>query len=375
MSSKLFSPIEIGGVQFHNRIAVSPMCQYSADDGSATDWHIQHWMMLAMSGAAMITAEATGVTRAGRITHACLGIYSDNNEAAAARALAAARRVAPAGTRFGIQLAHAGRKASTQVPWQGGGPLGKGEDPWPTVAPSAIPFADSWHVPEALDREGIGGITRAFVEAAKRAERAGFDYVEIHGAHGYLLHEFLSPLANRRDDEYGGPLANRMRFMLEVARAVRAALPPAMIVGARLSATDWVEGGFDPGEAVTVVRALKEAGVAFICASSGGLSPHQKMPLGPGYQVAFADRIRREAELPTRAVGLITEPALAEAIIAEGRADLVALGRAILADPRWPWRAAVQLGAKYHPPAQYRRAMPTLEAFATLPAEARRSAA
>ena len=374
MTSRLFSPIEIGGMQFHNRIAISPMCQYSADDGSATDWHLQHWMMLAMSGAAMITIEATGVTRAGRITHNCLGLYSDHNEAAAARALAAARRVARPGTRFGIQLAHAGRKASTQVPWQGGGALGKGEDPWPTIAPSAIAFTDSWHVPQALDRDGIAGVTTAFVRAAKRAERAGFDYVEIHGAHGYLLHEFLSPLANRRDDDYGGPLENRMRLILDVAHAVRAALPPAMIVGARLSATDWVDGGFAVDEAVIVARALKEAGVAFVCVSSGGMSPHQKPPLGPGYQVPFAERIRREAGLPTRAVGLITEPAMAEAIIAEGRADLVALGRAILADPRWPWRAAVALGGKVHPPSQYLRAMPTVEASVALPG-ARRSAA
>ena len=375
MTSRLFSPIEIGGMQFHNRIAVSPMCQYSADDGSATDWHLQHWMMLAMSGAAMITIEATGVTRAGRITHNCLGLYSDHNEAAAARTLAAARRVARPGTRFGIQLAHAGRKASTQVPWQGGGALGKGEDPWPTLAPSAIAFTESWHVPAALDRDGIAGVTAAFVQAAKRAERAGFDYVEIHGAHGYLLHEFLSPLANHRDDDYGGPPENRMRLILEVARSVRAALPPAMIVGARLSATDWVEGGFKVDEAVIVASALKEAGVAFVCTSSGGMSPHQKPPLGPGYQVPFAERIRREAGLPTRAVGLITEPAMAEAIIAEGRADLVALGRAILADPRWPWRAAVELGGKVHPPAQYLRAMPTVEASVTSPAAARRSAA
>jgi 2,4-dienoyl-CoA reductase-like NADH-dependent reductase (Old Yellow Enzyme family) len=374
MTSRLFSPIEIGGMRFSNRIAVSPMCQYSADDGSATDWHIQHWMTLAMSGAAMITAEATGVTRAGRITHGCLGMYSDHNEAAAARALAAARRVAPPGARFGIQLAHAGRKASTKLPWEGGRPLGKGEDAWPTVAPSAVAYADGWPVPEALDREGIAASTNAFVEAARRSQRAGFDFVEIHGAHGYLLHQFLSPLANHREDEYGGSLANRMRFILEVAGAVRAALPPTMIVGARLSATDWVDGGFNVEEAVIVAHALKEAGVAYICASSGGLSPHQKVALGPGYQVGFAERIRREAGVPTRAVGLITEPAMAEAVIAEGRADLIALGRAMLADPRWPWRAAVQLGAKYDPPAQYMRAMPTVETFAA-PAEMRRSAA
>jgi 2,4-dienoyl-CoA reductase-like NADH-dependent reductase (Old Yellow Enzyme family) len=375
MTSRLFSPIEIGGMQFHNRIAVSPMCQYSADDGSATDWHLQHWMMLAMSGAGLVTVEATGVERRGRITHSCLGLYSDNNEAAAARALAAARRVARPGTRFGVQLAHAGRKASTQMPWQGSRPLGKGEDAWSTVAPSAIPYADGWHIPEALDRDGITAITAAFVEAAKRAERAGFDYVEIHGAHGYLLHEFLSPLANRRDDDYGGRLENRMRFIVEVAGAVRAVLPPAMIIGARLSATDWVEGGFDVGEAVVVARALHEAGVAFVCASSGGVSPNQKVTIVAGYQVPFAERIRREAGLPSRAVGLITEPKMAEAIVAEGRADLVALGRAILADPRWPWRAAAMLGAKFYPPAPYLRAAPTVEAWAAAPAETRRTAA
>ena len=375
MTSRLFSPIEIGGMQILNRIAVSPMCQYSADDGSATDWHLQHWMMLAISGAGLITIEATGVERRGRISHSCLGLYSDNNEAAAARALAAARRVARPGTRFGIQLAHAGRKASVQLPWQGGAPLAAGEDPWTTVAPSAIPYAEGWNMPQALDRNGIAEVTAAFVAAAKRAERAGFDYVEIHGAHGYLLHEFLSPLANRRDDDYGGPLANRMRFIVEVAGAVRAALPTSMIVGARLSASDWVEGGFDPDEAVIVARALKEAGIGFICASSGGNSPNQKVVMAPGYQVHFAERIRREAGIPTRAVGLITEPTAAETIVAEGRADLVALGRAILADPRWPWRAAAILGAKFYPPPQYLRAVPTVEAWAPVPAETRKSAA
>jgi len=376
MPSRLFSPIVIGGMQFDNRIAVSPMCQYSADDGSATDWHLQHWMTLAMSGAGMVTVEATGVERRGRITHGCLGLYSDHNEAAAARGLAAARRVARSGTRFGIQLAHAGRKASVHRPWQGGAPLGKGDDPWVPVAPSAIPYAEGWHVPEALDRDGIAGIVAAFVAAAERAERAGFDYVEVHGAHGYLLHEFLSPLANRRDDDYGGPLENRMRLLLEVARAVRAALPPAMIVGARLSGSDWVEGGFNADEVVIVARALRDAGIAFVCASGGGMSPSQKVTMVPGYQVPFAERIRREAGIASRAVGLITEPAMAEAIVAEERADLVALGRAILADPRWPWRAAVMLGEKYYPPPQYLRSAPTMDAWAaTTPAEARKSAA
>ena len=373
MSSRLFSPIEIGGVSFNNRIAVSPMCQYSADDGSPTDWHLQHWPMLAMSGAGMVTIEATGVERRGRITHGCLGIYSDDNEAGIHRTLHAARRVAQPSTRFGIQLAHAGLKASTQRPWQGGGPLHKHEDPWVTVAPSAIPYADNWHVPEELDHHGIAQITAAFAAAAKRAQRAGFDYVEVHGAHGYLLHEFLSPLSNHRRDDYGGSLTNRLRFLLEATRAVREAVP-GMLIGARLSATDWVEGGFVVEEAVNVAAALKEAGVAFICASTGGNSPHQKITPSPGYQVPFAERIRREAGIVTRAVGLIDDPHQAEAIIAEGKADMVALARAMLADPRWPWRAAATLGEKPHAPPQYLRSLPTLEKW-TAAEEKRRTAA
>ena len=370
----LFSPIELGGLHFANRIAVAPMCQYSADDGSATDWHLQHWMNLAMSGAGSVTIEATAVERRGRITHGCLGLYSDHNEAAARRTLAAARQVAPHGTRFGIQLAHAGRKASTQIPWEGGGPLGVDEDPWQTVAPSALAFNEGWNVPEALDHAGIDRVLRAFIDAAARAHRAGFDFVEIHGAHGYLFHEFLSPLANRRTDDYGGTLKNRMRLIVSVARALRASLPEEMMVGARLSATDWVEGGFTPDEAVEVARALKQEGIAYICASSGGVSPHQKVPLAPGYQVPFAEKIRREAGIPTRAVGLIDEPYQAEAIVSEGRADMVALARAMLADPRWPWRAAATLGAPFHPPPQYLRSKPTMEKWAVSP-QAEKSAA
>ncbi len=364
MSSALFSPISLGGMEFPNRIAVAPMCQYSADDGSATDWHLQHWMQLAMSGAGSVTMEATGVERRGRITHGCLGLYTDDNEAAAARMLAAARRVAPPGTKFGIQLAHAGRKASTQVPWRGGGPLGKHDDPWITVAPSPLAHADGWHVPEPLDIGDIAHVTKAFVQAGERAVRAGFDFVEIHGAHGYLLNQFLSPIANHRTDSYGGALAHRMRFILEVADAVRAALPKHIMMGARLSATDWVPGGFDIDDAVIVARGLKEAGAEYICASSGGVSPHQKIPAGLGYQVHLAAQIRKEANIPTRAVGLITDPAQADAIVAEGRADMVALARAILADPRWPWRAAAELGAEYRPPLQYERSKPTMAHWA-----------
>jgi 2,4-dienoyl-CoA reductase-like NADH-dependent reductase (Old Yellow Enzyme family) len=362
--SALFSPLDVGGMSVPNRIVVAPMCQYSADDGSATDWHLQHWMTLAISGAGMITIEATAVERRGRITHSCLGLYSDDNEAAARRTLAAARRVAPHGTRFGIQLAHAGRKASTGLPWAGGGTLTRHEDPWLTVAPSPIPFADGWHVPEALDEDGIAEIVKKFAAAARRAVNAGFDYVEIHAGHGYLVHEFLSPISNRRTDRWGGSLDNRMRFAVEVARAVRASVPAPVPVGARISATDWVEGGFTIDDAVVVARALKAAGVAFVCASGGGTSPHAKPPLGPGYMVPFAARIRKDAGILTRAVGLIDDPAQAEAIVAGGEADLVALARAILANPRWPWLAAAKLGKKPHAVVQYERSLPTVEKWA-----------
>ncbi|CAN5234832.1 NADH:flavin oxidoreductase/NADH oxidase [soil metagenome] len=363
MTAALFSPVAIDGMTFRNRIAVAPMCQYSADDGSATDWHLQHWMTLAMSGAAMITIEATGVERIGRITHGCLGLYSDHNLAAAQRALAAARRVAPADTRFGIQLAHAGRKASVHVPWQGSGPLAPHEDAWQTVGPSAVPFSPDWHTPRELDEPGIQHVIGSFAAAARRAVAAGFDFVEIHGAHGYLIHSFLSPTANKRTDHWGGSLENRMRLALAVTRAVRAAVPASMPVGIRLSVTEWNETGFNPDEAVVVARALKEAGIAFVCASSGGIDYQQKVPSTPGYQVHLAARIRAEAGVATRAVGLIDEPRLADSIVAEGKADMVALGRAMLADPRWPWRAAASLGVPFHPVPQYARAAPTLSGW------------
>ena len=374
MPAALFSPIEIGGMSFPNRIAVAPMCQYSAADGCATDWHLQHWMMLAMSGAGMVTMEATAVERRGRITHADLGLYSEDNEAAAARTLAAARRVAPPGTRFGIQLAHAGRKASVRPPWQGGGSLTAEEDAWLTAAPSAVPFSEDWHLPEPLDEPAIHRLVGAFVSAAKRAERAGFDFVELHGAHGYLLHEFLSPLSNKREDGWGGSLENRMRLILDVARAVRGELPTRMMVGARLSASEWIEGGFSLDEAVVVSKRLKEAGVAYICASSGGNSAQAKIAVGPGYQVPFAERIRRDADIPTRAVGLIVDPHQAEAIISTGQADVVALARALLADPRWPWRAAAALGEEVRTPPQYARSEPTMRHWAAPPIAAKNAA-
>jgi len=374
MSSLLFTPLDIGGMQVPNRIAVAPMCMYSADDGCPHDWHLQHWMMLGMSGAGTVTFEATGVERRGRITHGCLGLYSDANEAAIGRCLAAARRVAPPETKFGIQLAHAGRKASTKRHWQGGGPVADDDDPWLTVAPSAIAQSEGWHVPEALDDAGIERVVGAFGAAAARVARLGFDFAEIHFAHGYLVHEFLSPVANKREDKWGGSLENRMRFALAVAGAVRRALPASMPVGARLSATDWVDGGFNPDEAVTVARALKAEGFAFICASSGGVDHKAKVPQGPSFQVPFAERIRNEAGILARAVGLIDDPFVAEEILTEGKADIVAMARAFLADPRWVWRAAAALGHDYEAVAPYRRSANLIAQWAPQRSQARETA-
>jgi 2,4-dienoyl-CoA reductase-like NADH-dependent reductase (Old Yellow Enzyme family) len=302
----------------------------------------------------------TDVERRGRISHGCLGLYSDHNEAAAKRALDAARRVAPAGTKFGTQLAHAGRKASCQRPWEGGGPLRPDQDPWQTVSASAIAYDEGWHTPRALEEEEILALVDRFAESARRADRAGFDFIELHAAHGYLIFQFLSPLSNKRTDRWGGSLENRMRFAVEIARAVRKAAPGLML-GARLSVRDWVDGGFDVADAVEAAKALKAQGVAYICASSGGNSPHQKLPSGPGYQVHLAEAVRKGADIPTRAVGLITEPAQAEAILADGRADMVALARAFLADPRWGWRAAAAFGEKIHAAPQLLRSVTTME--------------
>ncbi len=374
MASALFSPLVLGPRTLANRIAVAPMCMYSADDGSATDWHLHHWTSLGISAAGMVTVEATGVERRGRITHGCLGLYSDANEASIRQRLETARRFAPASTVWGIQLGHAGRKASTQRPFEGGGPLPADDDAWQTVGPSAIPFAPGYPVPEALDEAGIARVIAAFVQAAKRAERAGFDFVELHGAHGYLLHQFLSPISNHRNDRWGGSLENRMRLIVTIAREVRAALPAHMFVGARLSASDWVDDGFQLEDAIAVAKALKAEGVVYICASSGGNVHHAKIPVGPLYQAHFAEAIQREAGISTRAVGLITRPDEAEALVASGRADMVALARAILADPRWPWRAAAELGATLPLVDQYARSEATLRHWVS-PPHARQTAA
>ena len=360
MTSSLFRPITLGGLTFANRIAVAPMCQYSAEDGSASDWHLHHWMNLAMSGAGMVTVEMTDVERRGRISHGCLGLYSGDNEAAARRTLDAARRVASPGTKFGVQLAHAGRKASNRRPWEGGGPLQPGEDPWQTVSASAIAYDTGWNVPRALEEEEILQLIERFVQSARRAERAGFDFIELHAAHGYLIFQFLSPLSNLRTDRWGGSLENRMRFLLEIARAVRKAAPKLML-GARLSVKEWVDGGFDVEDAIEVAKALKAEGIAYLCCSSGGNSPLQKLPSGPGYQVHLAEAVRNGAGIATRAVGLIDDPKQAEAIVADGRADMVALARAFLADPRWGWRAAATFGEEIHPAPQLARSVTTMQ--------------
>lgn len=355
--SVLFSPISLRDLKLRNRIVVSPMCQYSADQGRATDWHMIHLGHLALSGAGLLITEATAVEADGRITPGDLGLYDDACEAALKPVLAAIRRWSD--IPVAMQLAHAGRKASCHVPWRGGAQIAPdAPDGWRTHAPSALPFHENDAAPIALDAAGLARVKDAFVAAAQRADRLGIDAIEVHAAHGYLLHQFLSPLSNARDDAYGGALENRMRFPLEVFDAVRAAFPAHKPVGVRVSTTDWVEGGWDLEQTLAFAHELKTRGVDFIDASSGGLSPHQKIAAGPGYQLPFAEAIRAQTGLTTFAVGLITEPQQAEDIIAEGKADAVALARAMLYDPRWPWHAAAALGAQVEAPPQYLRSAP-----------------
>jgi len=354
--SKLFSPYSLGALELSNRIAIAPMCQYSAVDGLATDWHMIHLGNLALSGAALLIIEATAVTPEGRISPDDLGLWSDDHARALEPVIAAIRRHSP--IKVAVQLAHAGRKASSEVPWQGGANIPPGQPRgWQTEAPSAVPHADGETVPLALDAAGLVRVKDAFVAAARRAQALGLDAIELHGAHGYLLHQFLSPLANHRDDAYGGSLENRMRYPLEVLAAVRAAVP-GMTVGMRISATDWVEGGWDLEQSVRFAHALKTQGCDFIHVSTGGVSPLQQIPLGPGYQIEFAERIKRETGLPTIGVGLITEARQAEDMLQRDQADVIALARAMLYDPRWPWHAAAELGDQVVAPPQYWRSQP-----------------
>ncbi len=355
--SALFSPYALGDLALPNRIVIAPMCMYSADgDGNATDWHLIHLGSLALSGAGMLILEATAVEAIGRISPTDLGLWSDANAAALGRVVDGIRRYSA--IPLAVQLAHAGRKASSAAPWNGGQLLSAEQGGWTCVAPSALPHADTEPAPVALDAAGLVRIRAAFVAAARRAAAIGLDCIELHAAHGYLLHQFLSPLSNIRDDAYGGSLDARLRFPLEVFDAVRAVFPAGKPVGMRVSATDGVDGGWELEQSIAFAQALKARGCDFIHVSSGGLSPRQKFALGPGYQVPFAERIRAASGLPTIAVGLITDAAHAEAIVAGGQADLVGVARAMLYDPRWPWHAAAQLGARVNAPQQYWRSAP-----------------
>ncbi|HYF17888.1 MAG TPA: NADH:flavin oxidoreductase/NADH oxidase [Ramlibacter sp.] len=346
----LFSPFTMRGLALPNRIVVAPMCQYSAVDGSATDWHVIHLGQLALSGAGLLVVEATHVEPQGRITRDCLGLYSDDNEAALGRVLALVRRYSR--MPIGLQLSHAGRKASSRRP-SAPGPVDTGE--WPVCGPSAVAFSPDRQVPQALDRAGMDRVIGAFEQATRRAARLDIDLLEIHSAHGYLLSSFLSPLANQRTDAYGGSLANRLRFPLEVFEAVRAAWPAERPLGVRCNGTDWHPHGITPEESVAYARALHALGCDYVDVSTGG-NAVTEIPLEPGYQVRFAAHVRAEVGIPTRVAGLIREPRHADGIVAQGEADMVALGRALLNDPRWPWHAAEELGHRLEVPFQYWRA-------------------
>lgn len=353
---QLFDSFQLRDVTFRNRVAVSPMCQYSAKDGLADDWHLVHLGARAVGGAGLVIAEASAVEPRGRISLDDLGIWDDAHVAPLSRIT---RFIAEQGAVAGIQLAHAGRKASTRRPWHprgGNRPLSAEEGAYPVVGASPLPFADGYPVPSELSRAALVQIRHAFRDATVRAKNAGFRFVEVHGAHGYLLHSFLSPLSNQRGDEYGGTFENRTRLLREVVNEVREVWPSQWPLAVRLSATDWVDGGWTPEETVALARALGRAGVDLVDCSSGGNSPAQSIPLAPGYQVQFAEAVKRDAGVASAAVGLITEAEQADEIIRTGRADLVFLARELLRDPHWPLHAARVLKQELAPPAQYQRA-------------------
>lgn len=357
-ANRLFSPIKLGGLELHNRLIVAPMCQYSADVGTMSDWHMLHVGSLSNSGASLFIVEATGVELEGRISHGCTALCTDEHEAAMKRVVSAAKKFGTA--KIGIQLGHAGRKASCARPWEGAGPLKEGA--WQTKSASAIPYDKGWHTPTALDLDGIQKVTDAFVQATKRADRAGFDLIEIHGAHGYLLNQFMSPLSNHRTDQYGGSRENRQRLPLEIFKAMRAVWPAEKPLGIRISAIEWVDGGITIDDSIAFAKAIRELGCDFIDVSSGGNDPRQKFELKAGYQVHLAAAIKKATGMPTMAVGLITEADHADAIIANGEADMAALARGFLDDPHWGWRAAYKLGAEVPVSPQYARA--TLKTWA-----------
>jgi 2,4-dienoyl-CoA reductase-like NADH-dependent reductase (Old Yellow Enzyme family) len=353
--SKLFTPLKIREITFRNRVFVSPMCQYSSDEGMATDWHLVHLGSRAVGGAGLVMVEATAVSPVGRISPFDSGIWSDAHVEAFAPIV---HFIKQQGAIPGIQIAHAGRKASTDAPWNGGGAVGPAKGGWQPIAPSPIAFSAASPTPRQMSGDDIDAVVGQFVQAAGRADAAGFELLELHMAHGYLLHEFLSPLSNQRTDEFGGSLANRMRLPLRVAREVRAAWPSHLPLFVRISATDWVDGGWDLAQSIALAREFKRIGVDLIDCSSGGTSPTARVPVEPGYQVPFAQAIRRDADIATGAVGLITDAKQAEQIIAENKADAVFLARQLLRDPYWPLHAAAELGADVPWPRQYDRVKP-----------------
>ena len=357
--SALFSPIRLRELMLPNRIMVAPMCQYSAEGGAANDWHFTHINTLALSGAAMFCIEATHVEAIGRITPGCLGLWNDATQAALRPVLASVRKHSKIA--IAMQLAHAGRKGSSHKPWDGGQQIPLAEGGWQTEGPSELAHKEGELKPRALDVMGLKRVRDAFVEATKRANHLGIDAIELHSAHGYLLHQFLSPISNRRNDRYGGSLQNRMRFPLEVFDAVRAMFPSKKPVGIKISATDWVDGGWDLEQSIEFAKELKKRGVSWIDVSSGGVSPQQKIPLSPGYQVPFARAIKEATDVTTMAVGLITEAGQAEDIVASGQVDMVALARGMLYDPRWAWHAAAELGGEVYAPPQYWRSQPSTQ--------------
>ncbi len=358
MPSHLFSPIKLGGMTLPNRIVVSPMCQYSADDGVVSAWHTIHLGQFALSEPGLVLVEATGVEAAGRITPGCVGLYNDAQETALARLVTSIRDTSEA--LIGIQLAHAGRKASSRLPWQGGHGIRSAEGGWTTFAPSPISYDDSRETPVALDRAGMDRIRDAFAAAARRAECAGFDAVEFHSAHGYLMHQFFSPLTNHRSDDYGGPLENRLRFPLEVAAALRRNWPAGRILGARINGGDFYAGGAPVEDAIVYAARLKEIGFDYVCVSAGSLMGGQRFEAAPGYLLPAAEAVKRATGVTTVGVGMIVDPNLAEQAIAEGRVDMVAIARGFLDDPRWTWHAAEKLGVKLDYPPQYRGADPAV---------------
>jgi 2,4-dienoyl-CoA reductase-like NADH-dependent reductase (Old Yellow Enzyme family) len=358
MKSHLFSEYKLGPVMLENRIVVSPMCQYMAEDGSANDWHLMHYGNMSIGAGGLIMFEATHVSSVGRITHKCLGLYSDQNEQALKRVVDFCRTHGRA--KLGIQLAHSGRKGSAKTPMEGMSSLGKDDSPWETLAPSALPFADGWRTPKAMQKEDLERVKQEFLSAAIRAVRLGFDVIELHAAHGYLLNQFLSPLSNHRTDEYGGAAENRMRFPLEILDALKQTIPASVALGARISGTDWVDGGISEDDMVEFTAALEARGCDFVDVTSGQLDPRQQIPFAPGFNLPFSKKVKSSAKIAAMGVGMITNPLQAEDAIATGSADLIAIARAAMDDPRWAWHAARDLDAPIEYAKNYQRCHPSV---------------